>query len=116
MLTQSQAPVAQSHAAAEPETRHSGTTALVGAFLLAFTFSWDEFLIAWFHSGFESTLPVVIWSMVRAAISPEINAIGALVFLTSVILVSTGYFIALAPSRRRTAVSARNAALNDNAS
>ena len=85
----------------------SSATAIAGAFLLAFTFSWDEFLIAWFHSGFESTLPVAIWSMVRAAISPEINAIGALVFLMSVILVSTGYFIALAPSRRRSVRGAR---------
>ncbi|MGH2362088.1 MAG: ABC transporter permease [bacterium] len=87
-------------------------TALVGAFLLAFAFSWNEFLISWFHSGFQSTLPVAIWSMVRAAISPEINAIGALVFLTSIVLVSTGYFIALAPARRRTAGRTRNTVLS----
>lgn len=74
--------------------------ALVGGFLLAFTFSWDEFLIAWFLSGFDNTLPVVIWSMVRSTISPKINAAGALVFATSVILVSVGYFVAVSPARR----------------
>ncbi len=35
--------------------------ALIAAFALCFTFSWDEFIVAFLLSGFDPTLPVVIW-------------------------------------------------------
>ena len=60
---------------------------LLAAYFLAFTFSWDEFIIAFLLTRFEVTLPVEIWSMLRSGLSPKANAIGSLVFLVSVAVV-----------------------------
>lgn len=61
--------------------------ALLAAFFIAFTLSWDEFVIAFLLSRFEVTLPVIIWSMLRTGLSPELNAAGTLVFAISIGLV-----------------------------
>lgn len=58
--------------------------ALLAAFFLSVTFSWDEFIIAFLLTRFDITLPVEIWSMLRSGLSPATNAIGSLVFLVSV--------------------------------
>ncbi len=68
---------------------------LIAAVLLTFTLSFDEFIIAWFVSGFEPTLPVKIWTMMRGGIKPTINAVGAVVFVFSMSLLLVGeYFLA----------------------
>ena len=61
--------------------------ALVASFFLAFTFSWDEFIIAFLLARFDVTLPVEIWSLLRSGLNPRTNAIGSIVFLVSVALV-----------------------------
>ncbi len=61
--------------------------ALFASFFLSFTFSWDEFIIAFLLTRFETTLPVEIWNLLRAGLSPKTNAIGSLVFLVSVFFV-----------------------------
>lgn len=58
--------------------------ALLAAFFLSITFSWDEFIIAFLLTRFDVTLPVEIWSMLRSGLSPATNAIGSLVFLVSI--------------------------------
>ncbi len=58
--------------------------ALGAAFAISATLSWDEFVIAFLLSRFDVTLPVVIWSMLRSGLSPELNAVGTLVFAVSV--------------------------------
>jgi len=51
--------------------------ALASGALLAFTLSFDDFLITFFAAGVGSeTLPVRIYSMLRFGITPEINAIS----------------------------------------
>lgn len=67
--------------------------ALFASFCLCFTFSWDEFIIAFFLSGFDVTLPVAIWEMMRAGINPKVNAAGTVVFLLSLALVLVGELI-----------------------
>jgi spermidine/putrescine transport system permease protein len=58
---------------------------LAGA-LLAFTMSFDDFVITSFVSGSgSSTLPIVVYGMVRRNVEPSINAIS-----TIVLLVTTG--------------------------
>ena len=59
--------------------------ALIAAFALCFTFSWDEFIVAFLVSGFDPTLPVVIWGLLRTGLDPQTNAAGTLVFLVSVL-------------------------------
>jgi len=65
--------------------------ALVAGWLLAFTLSLDDLVIASFVSGpGSSTLPMVIFSKVRLGVSPEINALATIL----VALVATGTVIA----------------------
>ena len=61
--------------------------ALIAAFFLSVTFSWDEFIIAFLLSRFDVTLPVEIWSLLRSGLNPKTNAVGSLVFLVSIALV-----------------------------
>jgi spermidine/putrescine transport system permease protein len=60
--------------------------ALFASFFLAMTFSWDEFIIAFLLSRFDTTLPVEIWNLLRAGLNPKTNAVGALVFAVSILL------------------------------
>jgi putrescine transport system permease protein len=59
--------------------------ALIAGWLLSFTLSLDDLVIASFVSGpGSSTLPMVIYSSVRLGISPKINALATLFILTVV--------------------------------
>ncbi len=58
--------------------------ALMAAFFLSVTLSWDEFIIALLLTRFDVTLPVEIWNLLRSGLSPRLNAVGSLVFLVSV--------------------------------
>jgi spermidine/putrescine transport system permease protein len=62
---------------------------LLAAYFIAFTLSWDEFVIAFLLSRFDVTLPVVIWGLLRSGLSPELNAAGTLVFAISIMIVLT---------------------------
>ncbi|HET9048310.1 MAG TPA: ABC transporter permease subunit [Chiayiivirga sp.] len=63
--------------------------ALVAGWLLAFTLSLDDLVIASFTSGpGASTLPMVIYSKVKLGVTPEINALAALVMVLVMIVVS----------------------------
>ncbi|MCB5410936.1 ABC transporter permease [Pseudogemmobacter faecipullorum] len=67
--------------------------AVLAGFLLAFTFSFDDFIIAFFVAGSETTLPIYIFSSIRRGVTPEINAIGTMVLLASLILLITAQVI-----------------------
>jgi spermidine/putrescine transport system permease protein len=57
---------------------------VVAAALLVFTLSLDEFVIAFFTSApGEPTLPIVIYSMVRFGVTPQINALATLLLAVS---------------------------------
>lgn len=65
--------------------------AIVSCWLLAFTLSLDDVVVASFVSGPGSTtLPMVIFSSVKFGISPQINALATLMM----VVVATGIFIA----------------------
>ena len=67
------------------------TPALLAAWLLAFTLSLDDLVIASFVSGPGSTtLPMKVFSSVRLGISPKINALASII----IALVSLGVFTA----------------------
>ena len=60
---------------------------VVSGFLMAFTYSLDDFVISYFTSGSTSqTLPVTIYSMTRRKVSPEINALSTIIFAVVVII------------------------------
>ena len=55
--------------------------------IMAFTLSLDDFVISYFTSGPQSqTLPLVIYSMTKKRISPKINALSAIMFVTVLVL------------------------------
>ena len=55
---------------------------IISGFLMAFTYSLDDFIISYFVSGPTSqTLPITIFSMTRRKVSPEINALSTIIFI-----------------------------------
>jgi len=67
---------------------------IVASLLLTFITSFDEFLIAYFLSGTEATLPVYIWGQLRfPARLPMVLALGALILTVSVALVMVAEYV-----------------------
>jgi spermidine/putrescine transport system permease protein len=60
---------------------------VIAGALLAFTISWDDFLIAFFTAGVgATTLPMKVYSMIKFGVSPEINAVSTVMILVTMIL------------------------------
>jgi putrescine transport system permease protein len=71
--------------------------AMAAGWLLAFTLSLDDLVVATFVSGpGASTLPMYIFSKVKLGVSPDINALATLV----IALVTVGVFLAWMSARR----------------
>ena len=74
---------------------------VVSGFLMAFTYSLDDFVISYFTSGSTSqTLPITIYSMTRRKISPEINALSTLIFAAVVAILIVKNIIENRAARR----------------
>ena len=59
--------------------------------LLAFTLSFDDFVITFFVSGVgSSTLPLKIYSMIKFGVSPVINALSTVILVATMILIFGG--------------------------
>jgi putrescine transport system permease protein len=68
--------------------------AIVAGFLLAFTISLDDFVLASFTSGPGSTtLPMRIYSQVRLGVSPQINAVSTLMIAGVGLMLLVGYLL-----------------------
>jgi spermidine/putrescine transport system permease protein len=73
--------------------------AIISSLLVSFTISLDEFIMAFFLTGTESTLPVYIWGQLRfAAKLPSVLALGTLLLVGSFLLLSVAEIL-----RRRVA-------------
>lgn len=60
----------------------------IGGWLLAFTLSFDDFLISFFTSGAGViTLPLKIYSLMKIGISPEVNGLSFVMICISTLLV-----------------------------
>ena len=73
--------------------------AVIAGFLLCFTFSFDDYVIASFVNGRVTTLPIYIFGSIRRGITPEVNAIGTAVLAVSLTLL-LGAQLLLRRSRR----------------
>jgi putrescine transport system permease protein len=79
--------------------------AVVAAWLLAFTLSLDDLVIASFTSGpGATTLPMKIYSQVRLGLKPEINALSTLL----IVAVSVGVIAASLIAKRAEKIRARS--------
>ena len=60
---------------------------ILAGFLMAVTYSLDDFIISYFVTGPTSqTLPITIFSMTRRKVSPEINALSTIIFVVVLIV------------------------------
>ena len=72
---------------------------IAGAALLAFSLSFDDFIITNFNSGIVSTFPKFVYISSARGIPPEANVIGSAMFFIALIIVIVGQLV----SRRRRA-------------
>jgi len=67
---------------------------ILSGLVLAFIISLDDFVTTFFVGGAGSTtLPIYIFGLVRTGVTPEVNAISALMLLVSIALVSLSLFL-----------------------
>ena len=72
---------------------------ILGAAMLAFSLSFDDFIITNLNSGQTVTFPMFVWGAAQRGIPPQINVIGTVMFLLALALVLGGEL----GSRRRAA-------------
>ena len=66
---------------------------IISGWLLAFTLSLDDLVVASFVSGpSASTLPMVVFSSVRLGVSPKINALAAIIILIVSLIAFVGWW------------------------
>lgn len=76
--------------------------AIIAGWLLAFTLSLDDLVIASFVSGPNATtLPMVVFSSVRLGVSPKINALAAIIILIVSAITFVGWWMMARAEKRR---------------
>ncbi|PZV38308.1 ABC transporter permease [Mesorhizobium kowhaii] len=75
--------------------------AIISSLLVCFTISLDEFIIAFFLTGTEATLPIYIWGQLRfAAKLPGVLALGTLLLVASFLLMTVAEILRRRATRR----------------
>ncbi|MBO2560072.1 ABC transporter permease subunit [Shewanella algae] len=75
--------------------------ALMAGWLLSFSLSLDDLVIASFASGpGATTLPMVVFSSVRLGVSPKINALATLIILVVSLIAFLSWYLARRAERR----------------
>ncbi|HET6379766.1 MAG TPA: ABC transporter permease [candidate division Zixibacteria bacterium] len=75
--------------------------AIVSGFLLAFTFSFDDFIVAFFTAGQDQTLPIFLFASIRRGVTPVVNAIASVLLLVTVSALVIGWRVVVRRSRER---------------
>lgn len=60
---------------------------IVAAALLAFSLSFDDFIVTNFNAGTTVTFPMYVWGAAQRGIPPQVNVIGTAMFLLALLLV-----------------------------
>ncbi len=60
--------------------------AMIGAAIIAFLFSFENFNTTYFLSGSDPTMPILLYSRLRFGITPEINAVSVLLMMVTGVL------------------------------
>ncbi|TPM37771.1 ABC transporter permease [Mesorhizobium sp. B2-3-4] len=75
--------------------------AIISSLLVCFTISLDEFIIAFFLTGTEATLPIYIWGQLRFASKlPGVLALGTLLLVASFLLMTIAEILRRRAARR----------------
>lgn len=75
---------------------------ILGAALLSFSLSFDDFIITNLNAGTETTFPMYVWGVAQKGVPMQVNAVGTLMFLVSIVVVVGGE---IANRRRRAALT-----------
>jgi spermidine/putrescine transport system permease protein len=75
--------------------------AIVAGFLLAFTFSFDDYVISSFVAGSTETLPLFVFGQIHQGITPLTNAIAAVMLLVTITILLVGQALLTRQSRAR---------------
>ena len=69
--------------------------AVIAGFLMSFTLSLDDFVITFFTAGVGiKTLPLEIYSMIKIAVTPEVNAVSTLLMTLTLAMIAAASRIA----------------------
>jgi spermidine/putrescine transport system permease protein len=71
---------------------------ILGAALLAFSLSFDDFIITNLNAGNTTTFPMYVWGVSQRGVPMQVNVVGTLMFLVAIAIVLGGEW----NSRRRT--------------
>jgi spermidine/putrescine transport system permease protein len=74
--------------------------AIVAGALLAFTFSFDDFIIAFFTAGRDQTVPIYLFASIRRGVSPEVNAIATVLLAVTILAMVTAGLVYRRGQRR----------------
>ena len=77
---------------------------ILGAALLGFSLSFDDFIISFFNAGTLVTFPIYIWGAAQRGIPPQVNALASIVFIAALLIVLSAQLIAW---RKRKALAIR---------
>ena len=61
--------------------------AILGAALLSFSLSFDDFIVTNFNHGNTITFPMYVWGSAQRGIPPQVNVVGTVMFLLALLLV-----------------------------
>lgn len=82
--------------------------AILAGFLLTFTFSFDEYVIASFVRGSATTIPNYVFSSIRRPpVKPDVNAIAAVILGVTLLMLLVAWLFYRRSERRRGIASAR---------
>jgi spermidine/putrescine transport system permease protein len=73
---------------------------IIAALCLTAAVSFDEFAVAWFVSGLNKTIPVVILEILQGNVDPQINAIGTFVFIITIALIIIAQMLMLSKGKK----------------
>lgn len=66
---------------------------ILGAALLGFSLSFDDFIISYFNAGTLVTFPIFIWGAAQRGIPVQVNALATLVFVIALLVVLISQFV-----------------------
>jgi len=75
--------------------------AIAGGALIAVTLSIDEFIVTFFLTGNQPTLPMYIYTQIKFGVTPEVNAVATLLLLATVTALAVGALLVSGGRRLR---------------
>ena len=63
---------------------------ILGAALLSFSLSFDDFIITNLNSGSDVTFPMYVWGVARVGLPMQVNVVGTLMLIISLAIVLGG--------------------------